>query len=63
MTGAATNTAITKCPCYIDSPVANLPSYSTGYATVGSGKIQYFLSNASVGLKNCSISAMDHQEC
>ena len=61
MTGATASTAVTKCPCHIDSsaayytkpsvfsPAANLTNHSTGCATAGSGKIQYFLPNASVG--------------
>ena len=62
MIGAATSTAITKCSYHADSLAANLPSYSAGCAMAGSRKIQYFLSNASVGPKNCSISAKGHQE-
>jgi hypothetical protein len=39
MTGAATSTAINKCPCHADSPAANLPNYSAGCAMVGLAKI------------------------
>jgi hypothetical protein len=58
--GTTTSTAITKCPCRTDSSAANFPNYSAGCATASSGNIQYFLSNASVGPKNCSFSAKDH---
>ena len=60
--GATTITAVTKCPCHTDSsasywtnpsvfsPAANLINYSAGRAMAGSGKIQYLISNAIVGL-------------
>ena len=61
--GAATSTAITKCPCHTDnstsywtnpgifSPAANLTSYSVGCATAGLGEIQYLIPNALVSPK------------
>ena len=59
--GATTITAVTKCLCHTDSstsyrmnpsvfnPAANLANYSAGHATAGSGRIQYLISNATVG--------------
>jgi len=60
--GAITITAVTKCPCHIDSSASywtnprvfssavNLINYSAGCAMAGLGKIQYLISNATVGL-------------